>query len=176
MPSLQTRIIKIFLNAIQTERNATFAIVFGAIYALSEIGAHVFENFVFPLIKKIGERVTQALDSPASSYEEKSAIMLRDLITVSASLEMLNLNLSTQASEQILFAEVHVSCPEDKTGHARRTRPAHHRIWCLFRPDNSHQSEQHSQRGGQKACIQHPPQNNRNSSTNSKMKALKQSF
>jgi len=84
MPSLQTRIIKIFLNAMQTERNATFATVFGAIDALSEIGTHVFENFVFPLIKKIGERVTQVLDSPASSFEEKSAIMLRDLITKSA--------------------------------------------------------------------------------------------
>lgn len=82
MPTIQTRIIKIFLNAIQTERNATFATVFGAIDALAELGSHVFENFVFPLIKKIGERVTQVLDSPASSAEEKSAIMLRDLITV----------------------------------------------------------------------------------------------
>lgn len=82
MPTLQTRIIKIFLNAIQTERNATFATVYGAIFALAELGAHVFENFVFPLIKKIGERVTQVLDSPPNPYEEKLAIKLRDLITV----------------------------------------------------------------------------------------------
>lgn len=72
IPTLQTRIIKIYLNSLQSDQT-TFATLFGAISGLTELGNEICESFIFPLVKMVGERVTQILDSQASQQEKLPA-------------------------------------------------------------------------------------------------------
>ncbi len=78
---MQSRIIKIYLNSLQSEQTA-FATVYGSIVGLSELGNEVCESFVFPIVKKLSERVTQILDSPASSSEKTPADKIKQQIIV----------------------------------------------------------------------------------------------
>jgi len=72
IPALQTKTVKVYLNSLQSDQ-ATFATLFGAISGLSELGNEICESFIFPLVKTIGERITQILDSTASSQEKLPA-------------------------------------------------------------------------------------------------------
>lgn len=69
IPTLQTRAIKVYLNSLQSEQT-TFATLFGAITGLTELGNDISESFIFPLVKKIGERIVAILDSPANQQEK----------------------------------------------------------------------------------------------------------
>lgn len=80
IPSLQSRIVKIYLNSIQSDKT-TFSTLFGAVAGLSELGNEICESFVFPLIKSIGERLAQILDSTASSQEKLPAEKVKQQIT-----------------------------------------------------------------------------------------------
>lgn len=82
--NLQTRIIKIYNKSIQSERT-TFASVYGAVVGLTELGNEICESFVFPLVKTLGERITQILDSPVTQQEKMPAEKLKNQITKSVS-------------------------------------------------------------------------------------------
>ncbi len=84
IPSLQTRTIKIYLNSLQSEQT-TFATLFGAISGLTELGSDICESFVFPLVKTIGERVAQVLDSQASQQEKLPAEKVKQQLVRSVS-------------------------------------------------------------------------------------------
>lgn len=84
IPSLQTRTIKIYLNSLESE-TTTFATLFGAISGLTELGNDICESFIFPLIKMVGERITQILDSPASQLEKLPADKVKQQIIRSVS-------------------------------------------------------------------------------------------
>jgi hypothetical protein len=81
MPSLQTKIVKVYIDSLQSDRS-TFATVYGAIVGLNELGSEFFESMVTPIVKKLGERVTQILDSPATPQEKKPAEKIKELVTV----------------------------------------------------------------------------------------------
>lgn len=81
MPSLQTKIVKVYIDSLQSDRS-TFATVYGAIFGINELGTEFFESIVTPIIKKLGERVTQILDSPATTQEKKPAEKVKELVTV----------------------------------------------------------------------------------------------
>ena len=67
--TLQTRIINNYLNILKSDKN-TFATLYGAIVGLAELGNEIVETFIFPLVKPLGERISQILDSVASSQEK----------------------------------------------------------------------------------------------------------
>jgi transcription initiation factor TFIID subunit 6 len=59
---LQSKIIKIYLNSIESTQTS-LTTLFGAISGLSELGNEVCQSFIIPLVKVVGERISQLLDS-----------------------------------------------------------------------------------------------------------------
>lgn len=57
------------MNILKSEKN-TFATLYGAIVGLAELGSEIVETFIFPLVKPLGERISQILDSTASNQEK----------------------------------------------------------------------------------------------------------
>lgn len=72
------------MNSLQSEYT-TFATLFGAISGLTELGSDICESFIFPLVKMIGERITQILDSSASQPEKLPADKVKQQLVRSIS-------------------------------------------------------------------------------------------
>ena len=68
LTSLKPKIVKIYMNSIAEK--TTFSTLFGAILGIAELGDEIIETFIFPLVKSLGERITQILDSTASNQEK----------------------------------------------------------------------------------------------------------
>ena len=78
--SLQTRLIKVYVNSIKGE-NTSLATLFGALAGLTEFGNEVCESIIFPLVKPIGMRLAQILDSTTTGAERQPAEKIRDQLT-----------------------------------------------------------------------------------------------
>ncbi|XP_022919113.2 transcription initiation factor TFIID subunit 6 isoform X1 [Onthophagus taurus] len=72
--NIQTRVTRLFSNALQQGENLALASLYGALEGLSELGPEVIKTFIFPRIKTIGTTIEQHLEGPLmSSQVEKVA-------------------------------------------------------------------------------------------------------
>lgn len=53
--NIQTRITRMFSNALKQEDKLPVSSLYGALEGLSELGPEVIKTFIFPRIKSIGE-------------------------------------------------------------------------------------------------------------------------
>lgn len=77
---LQNKIVKIYLKSMQSDKTS-FSTLFGAIVGFAELGNEICESFVFPLVRALGERITQILDSPATNQEKLPAEKIKTQLT-----------------------------------------------------------------------------------------------
>jgi len=78
LTTLKPRVVKVYLNSLSDK--TTFSTLFGAIVGLSELDNETCETFIFPMIKPLGERITQILDSVASNQEKQPADKVKQLL------------------------------------------------------------------------------------------------
>ena len=78
IPSLQTRLIKVYVKSIQ-EENTALSTLFGALAGLAEFGDQIVESIIFPLVKSIGLRLVQIIDTN-NAIEKQPADKIRDQI------------------------------------------------------------------------------------------------
>ncbi len=81
MTNLQPRIVKVYLNSLQSDKT-TFSTLFGAIVGFAELGNEICESFIFPIVKMLGERINQILDGPAANAEKMPAERVKQEIVV----------------------------------------------------------------------------------------------
>jgi len=85
--NIQTRVTKIFSDALKCEKNPLVA-YYGAIAGLQELGPEVIKVFILPNIKILAEKIDAALDpnnTGASSVEKNAAQNIRNLLVKSVS-------------------------------------------------------------------------------------------
>merc|ERR1719154_385336 len=85
--NIQTRVTKIFSDALKCEKNPLVA-YYGAIAGLQELGPEVIKVFILPNIKILADKIDAALDpnnTGASSVEKNAAQNIRNLLVKSVS-------------------------------------------------------------------------------------------
>ena len=73
LSNLQSRIIQVYLNSLQSDKT-TFATLFGTCVGFAELGTDACRTFIFPLVKVLGERIAQILDSVSTTNQEKMPV------------------------------------------------------------------------------------------------------
>ncbi|EFA03123.1 transcription initiation factor TFIID subunit 6 [Tribolium castaneum] len=71
--NIQTRITRMFTNALQQGDKVPLSSLYGALEGLSELGAEVIRIFILPRLKSIGARIEMHLQGPTTSNIDKIA-------------------------------------------------------------------------------------------------------
>lgn len=85
--NIQTRVTKIFSDALKSDKNPLVA-YYGAIAGLQELGPEVIKVFILPNISILAEKIDAALDpnnTSASKVEQNAATNIRNLLVKSVS-------------------------------------------------------------------------------------------
>ncbi|KAL3283442.1 hypothetical protein HHI36_006587 [Cryptolaemus montrouzieri] len=86
--NIQTRITRMFTNALNQGEKMPLSSMYGALQALSELGPEVVRIFILPRVKMIGARIEQHLEASAVSNVDKIAsghikqLMIKALVPV----------------------------------------------------------------------------------------------
>lgn len=78
--NIQTRITRMFTNALLHGDKVPLSSLYGALQALSELGAEVIRIFILPKLDYIGSRIEPYMESPSTTVEKIASNHIKQLL------------------------------------------------------------------------------------------------